>query len=299
MLATITPANSHIDETLSTLRYACQARSIVNRARINENPHDRLIRELRSEVSRLRALRQDYERTSLSNSLIITTPMEEQSSEELVELKSKLNETEMKLRDAERSWEQRFMESQEERRKAEKMRAELESKVRIMNRIDNNVKLSPFQTNFLEELEGVLTNDRVCGTKSIQIEEISKWCRMNSLTCQLNGDNLMIVDEVNKRSCTMTMMHLERLKQFENIGDFINSLTWTFPSNKAVKKLNRAEVLSKMNDIYTALNSLQPHDNENHLCLLFAKVNKSLQSFETALLNNCKSSGQKVVTFNM
>ena len=62
MLATISPANIHIDETLATLRYACQARTIVNRVRVNEDPHDRLIRELRAEVERLRSLREDYER---------------------------------------------------------------------------------------------------------------------------------------------------------------------------------------------------------------------------------------------
>ncbi len=44
MLATIGPSNSHIDETLSTLRYAKQARSIINQARVNEDPKARLIR---------------------------------------------------------------------------------------------------------------------------------------------------------------------------------------------------------------------------------------------------------------
>jgi kinesin family protein 14 len=44
MLGTISPASVHLEETLATLRYACQARAIVNRVRINENPHDRLIR---------------------------------------------------------------------------------------------------------------------------------------------------------------------------------------------------------------------------------------------------------------
>jgi hypothetical protein len=44
MLATISPANIHLDETLATLRYAGQARTIVNRVRVNEDPHDRLIR---------------------------------------------------------------------------------------------------------------------------------------------------------------------------------------------------------------------------------------------------------------
>ena len=44
MLATISPSNHHQDETLSTLRYAKQARSIMNQARVNEDPKARLIR---------------------------------------------------------------------------------------------------------------------------------------------------------------------------------------------------------------------------------------------------------------
>ena len=44
MIATISPANHHTDETLSTLRYAQTARSIVNLARVNEDPKAKLIR---------------------------------------------------------------------------------------------------------------------------------------------------------------------------------------------------------------------------------------------------------------
>lgn len=44
MIATISPANQHIEETLSTLRYAQTARSIVNIARVNEDPKAKLIR---------------------------------------------------------------------------------------------------------------------------------------------------------------------------------------------------------------------------------------------------------------
>ncbi|XP_011154462.1 kinesin-like protein KIF14 isoform X2 [Harpegnathos saltator] len=62
MLGTISPANIHIEETLATLRYACQARAIVNRIRVNEDPHDRLIRELKAEVLRLRGVREGYEK---------------------------------------------------------------------------------------------------------------------------------------------------------------------------------------------------------------------------------------------
>ena len=44
MLANISPSSAHVDETLSTLRYARQARTIVNSARVNEDATARLIR---------------------------------------------------------------------------------------------------------------------------------------------------------------------------------------------------------------------------------------------------------------
>lgn len=100
MLATISPSGDHLDETLATLRYACQARSIVNRARVNETQHDRMLRELKLEVERLRALRQSYERTSLSSSLV-------DDGSQLEELRAKLADSEERLREAQRNWEQR------------------------------------------------------------------------------------------------------------------------------------------------------------------------------------------------
>lgn len=44
MIATVSPAASNIEETLSTLRYATQARLIVNIAKVNEDMNAKLIR---------------------------------------------------------------------------------------------------------------------------------------------------------------------------------------------------------------------------------------------------------------
>ncbi|KAG8272987.1 Kinesin-like protein kif3a [Homalodisca vitripennis] len=54
MVATIGPANYNYDETISTLRYANRAKNICNRARINEDPKDALLRQLQSEIEVLR-----------------------------------------------------------------------------------------------------------------------------------------------------------------------------------------------------------------------------------------------------
>lgn len=54
MVATVSPAADNYEETLSTLRYADRAKSIVNHAVVNEDPNARIIRELREEVEKLR-----------------------------------------------------------------------------------------------------------------------------------------------------------------------------------------------------------------------------------------------------
>lgn len=56
MIAALSPADINYEETLSTLRYADRAKKIVNKASINEEPNEKLIRELRAEIERLRKL---------------------------------------------------------------------------------------------------------------------------------------------------------------------------------------------------------------------------------------------------
>lgn len=47
MIAALSPADINYDETLSTLRYADRAKRIKTKAIVNENPVDKLIRELK------------------------------------------------------------------------------------------------------------------------------------------------------------------------------------------------------------------------------------------------------------
>jgi kinesin family protein 1 len=52
MIAAISPAD--YEETLSTLRYADQAKKIKNKAVVNEDPNAKLVRELKEELEMLR-----------------------------------------------------------------------------------------------------------------------------------------------------------------------------------------------------------------------------------------------------
>lgn len=237
MLATISPASCNIDETLATLRYACQARSIVNRARINENPHDKLIRELRAEVERLRALRQSYEKNSISSTIYINDSTEHE--QELDKLRDELKNTEQRLKNAETNWEQRFTATKEaqlrELAEVEKRKEDLESHLRVIQKSDNGVSLSPYKTNFLRDLESMLN----CENKENQ---------------------------------------------------------------QTTKKLGKTAIKTSMDEIYNALSVLQPTVNESpdNIKLMFARINKLLQAFETTLISSVtEGSAEKMVTFNV
>uniref|UniRef100_A0A8C8SWH8 StAR-related lipid transfer protein 9 n=1 Tax=Pelusios castaneus TaxID=367368 RepID=A0A8C8SWH8_9SAUR len=61
MIATISPASSSYNETMSTLRYASNARNIINKPRVNEDANVKLIRELREEIDRLKTMLMSFE----------------------------------------------------------------------------------------------------------------------------------------------------------------------------------------------------------------------------------------------
>ena len=56
MLAALSPSGSNYEETVSTLRYANQAKMLRTQAIVNEDPSSKKIRELTEEIDRLRAL---------------------------------------------------------------------------------------------------------------------------------------------------------------------------------------------------------------------------------------------------
>ena len=53
-MANLGPADYNYDETISSLRYANRAKNIKNKARINEDPKDALLRQLQEEMERLK-----------------------------------------------------------------------------------------------------------------------------------------------------------------------------------------------------------------------------------------------------
>ena len=54
MIAAVSPADINYDETLGTLRYADRAKQIKNKAVVNEDPNEKMIRGLKDEIEALR-----------------------------------------------------------------------------------------------------------------------------------------------------------------------------------------------------------------------------------------------------
>lgn len=57
MIAAISPADINYEETLGTLRYADRAKQIKNKAVVNEDPNEKMIRGLREEIESLKKVR--------------------------------------------------------------------------------------------------------------------------------------------------------------------------------------------------------------------------------------------------
>ncbi|XP_056269627.1 kinesin-like protein KIF13B isoform X3 [Pseudoliparis swirei] len=95
MVATVSPSADNYEETLSTLRYADRAKSIVNHAVVNEDPNARIIRELREEVEKLRV--------QLTQAESLKAP----------ELKDRLEESEKLIHDMTITWEEKLRKTEE------------------------------------------------------------------------------------------------------------------------------------------------------------------------------------------
>ncbi|KAG8039246.1 hypothetical protein G9C98_003553 [Cotesia typhae] len=92
MCANVSPADMNYDETISTLRYANRAKNIKNRARINEDPKDALLRQFQDEIEQLRKqLEENGEELSDSEGdTDESNPAEEESNSKKLRRKSQI-----------------------------------------------------------------------------------------------------------------------------------------------------------------------------------------------------------------
>ncbi|NXN16315.1 KI16B protein, partial [Indicator maculatus] len=101
MIATISPADINYGETLSTLRYANRAKNIINKPTINEDPNVKLIRELRAEIARLKALLAQGNQIALLD------------SPTALSMEEKLQQNEARVQELTKEWTNKWNETQD------------------------------------------------------------------------------------------------------------------------------------------------------------------------------------------
>ncbi|NXN56435.1 KIF14 protein, partial [Rynchops niger] len=134
MIATVSPAASSTEETLSTLRYAKQACSIFNIAKVNEDVNAKLIRELKAEIEKLKAAQK---------SALNTDPEKyRRYLQEITSLRVKLYQQERDMTEMQRAWKEKF--AQAEKRKLEDIKELQKAGIafKMDNRLPNLVNLN-------------------------------------------------------------------------------------------------------------------------------------------------------------
>ena len=123
MIAALSPADINYEETLSTLRYADRAKQIKNAAVVNEDPNQKMIRELKEEVERLRKLAQGQALPVDVESLRgeARREAEAEAARKFAEYEEELAESKKLLAELGKSWEERERDAadiEEERKKS-------------------------------------------------------------------------------------------------------------------------------------------------------------------------------------
>ncbi|NWW07068.1 KIF14 protein, partial [Oreocharis arfaki] len=134
MIATVSPAASSTEETLSTLRYAKQACSIINIAKVNEDVNVKLIRELKAEIEKLKAAQKSA----------LNTDREKYRRylQEITSLRVELHQQERNMAEMQRAWKERL--EQAEKRKLEDIKELQKAGIafKMDNRLPNLVNLN-------------------------------------------------------------------------------------------------------------------------------------------------------------
>ena len=200
MIATISPSSLNYAETLNTLRYAYNAKQIVNIVKINEDPNDKIIRILKEEIEALKT------KIKFSSD---TPP------DEINKLREELAQREDLMKEKEKSWEQKLIESKnlgDEMRK--QLKKEMEEK----------------QSEFIKQLEFVNSekNQLLTQLEQMKISMLDKESelietrenyeqRQNNFEKQKILDTAISLQEYYERKIeTLKDLQVQKIKELEN-----------------------------------------------------------------------------------
>lgn len=115
MICAIRPGAKYFDETVNTLKYADRAKQIKNKAVVNEDPQDKLIRDLKAENDRLKK-----ELAAAGGPAQVITQKDEEAEKQMLLMKEQLEANQRAMADMEKSWEDKLREAKEREAEEEK-----------------------------------------------------------------------------------------------------------------------------------------------------------------------------------
>ncbi|KAI0289513.1 hypothetical protein BC826DRAFT_1159461 [Russula brevipes] len=197
MIAAISPAD--YEETLSTLRYADQAKKIKNKAIVNEDPNAKLVRELKEELDMLRA------RVAGSSGEDVYDPKIPPESQKVTykakdgtiktvtkaELQDQLESSEKLMQSLNETWEQKLQRTQEVQKEREKALEELGITVEKNNVGVHTPKKMPHLVNLVKRGS---THERVLNLPTKARKNNGDVGRLDSekaVHIRLSGDNIL------------------------------------------------------------------------------------------------------------
>lgn len=107
MICAVRPGAKYFDESVNTLKYADRAKQIKNKAVVNENPQDKMIRELKEENEKLKALLGSQTTAGDQGK-----EMDEKAKEELKKMQEEMESNRKIMEEMNKSWEQKLAEQQ-------------------------------------------------------------------------------------------------------------------------------------------------------------------------------------------
>uniref|UniRef100_A0A669EFL8 Kinesin-like protein KIF14 n=1 Tax=Oreochromis niloticus TaxID=8128 RepID=A0A669EFL8_ORENI len=207
MIATLSPAGSNVEESLSTLRYAQQARTIINVAKVNEDTNAKLIRELKAEVEKLRAAQMSSQGVEPERVRLF--------QQEIATLKNKLCQQEREMIEANRAWREKLEQAEIRKREETKELQKAGVTFKVDNRLPNLVNLNedPQLSEMLLYMikEGRTTVGKLKSNSSHDIQ----------LTGALIADQHCVISNIHS---TVSIIPMENAKTFVN-GNLLSEST--------------------------------------------------------------------------
>ncbi|KAI9608003.1 hypothetical protein H4Q26_005456 [Puccinia striiformis f. sp. tritici PST-130] len=180
MIAAISPAD--YEETLSTLRYADQAKKIKNKAVVNEDPNAKLIRELKEELDTLRS--------RMSGGIIVTyqTKSGEIKTVTKAALQEQLEQSEKLMNEVAQTWEEKLKNTEVVQKEREQALEELGITIEKNNVGVYTPKRMPHLVNLNEDplMSECLIYQIKPGTTTVGNTESTEQCDI-----RLSGRNIL------------------------------------------------------------------------------------------------------------